>query len=153
MHRSGTSATARLLGQAGLDLGPSMMPERIDNPLGYYEDLAFYDLNVELLAAGIGDDPRLDPPWAFADRLDPSHLERLRPRAEELLAARSARDDAWGFKDPRTTVLLDFYDELIPAARYVFVYRPPWDVVASLLRTQYQPLHGRADLAVRAWVH
>ena len=103
-------------------------------------------------AAGVGDDPQHRPDWAFADRIVPGLLTPLRPRAEALLAARSVRGHAWGFKDPRTSVLLDFYDELVPDARYLFVYRAPWEVLTSLMSTQERSLQGRADLAVHAWM-
>ncbi len=152
MHRSGTSATARLLEQSGLDVGGRLLYPSLDNTLGYYEDVEFYDLNLALVAAGVGDDPRYSPDWAFADRIVPSRLEPLRPRAVELLAGRGARGRAWGFKDPRTTVLLDFYDDIVPEARYLFVYRAPWEVLASLMNTQQRLLHGRADVAVHAWM-
>jgi hypothetical protein len=151
MHRSGTSATARLLQLAGLDIGGRLMEPGLDNALGYYEDVDFFALNVDLIAAGVGDDPRFRPDWAFPERIDPAALAPLRPRAEALLAARSARGHAWGFKDPRASVLLDFYDELAPEARYLFVYRAPWEVLASLLHIHEHPLRGRADVAVRAW--
>ncbi len=152
MHRSGTSATARLLEQAGLDVGGRLLYPSLDNTLGYYEDVEFYELNLALVAAGVGDDPRYSPDWAFADRIVPSRLEPLRPRAVELLAGRGARGRAWGFKDPRTTVLLDFYDGIVPEAKYLFVYRAPWEVLASLMNTQQRLLHGRADVAVHAWM-
>ncbi len=151
MHRSGTSATARLLQHAGLDIGSDLLAPNLDNRLGYYEDLEFCDLNLALLAAGIEDAPEYRPDWAFADRIVPSRLAPLRPRAQELIAARHALGHAWGFKDPRTAVLLDFYDDLLPEARYLFVYRAPWEVLTSLMSTQQRPLHGRADVAVRAW--
>jgi len=152
MHRSGTSATARLLQHAGLDVGGRLMTPTLDNTLGYYEDLDFCELNLELVAAGVGDDPEHQPDWAYADLIVPERLAALRPRAAALLAGHGGRGHTWGFKDPRTAVLLDFYDDLVPDARYLFVYRPPWEVVSSLLRTRLRPLRGRADLAVRAWV-
>lgn len=151
MHRSGTSVTARLLALAGLDVGSDLLEPSVDNALGYYEDLEFCRLNLALLAAGVGDDPRHRPDWAFAEHLVPGRLEPLRPRAAALCAGRCARGRAWGFKDPRTTVLLDFYDELMPGARYLFVYRAPWEVLSSILSTQGRPLRGRADVAVKAW--
>jgi hypothetical protein len=151
MHRSGTSATARLLHRAGLDVGSRLMAARLDNPVGYYEDLEFSALNRALIAAGVGDDATCRPDWAFADRIVADRLAPLRPRAAALVAERRARGRAWGFKDPRTTALLDFYDDLVPDARYLFVYRAPWEVVESLLRTIERPFRGRADLAVHAW--
>jgi hypothetical protein len=152
MHRSGTSVTARLLEHAGLDLGGRLMPPGLDNPVGYYEDLDFYELNRALIAAGLAGQPERAPEWAHADRIDAARLAPLRPRGAALLAEHGAGPRPWGFKDPRTTMLLDFYDDLAPDARYVFVYREPWDVVASLFRSQERPLRGRADVAVAAWV-
>ena len=151
MHRSGTSATARLLHQAGLDLGHVFIDATLDNPLGYYEDRAFCDLNLRLLRAGL-EDPALEPDWAFPDRIDPGRLGSLVPRARALLEERAAADRTWGFKDPRTTVLLGFYDALVPDARHLFVYRAPWDVLRSLMETRLRPLHGRAGVALRAWM-
>jgi hypothetical protein len=152
MPRSGTSATARLLGAAGLDLGDDLMPPSEANRLGFYEDVQFYELNRALLAAGLGAAPELQPRWAYADRIDPSRLGGLRGRAQALMAERMARGRPWGFKDPRTTMLLDFYDSLEPRARYLFVYRAPWDVLDSLLRLEGGPLRGQAGLIVSAWV-
>jgi hypothetical protein len=152
MHRSGTSATARLLALAGLDVGGRLLGPHPDNPLGYYEDLAFCDLNLALVAAGVdhGVSDR-GPDWAHAHYVEPARLLPLRPRASALLAARRARGRAWGFKDPRATILLDFYDALAPDARYLFVYRAPWEVLDSLVRTHARPLQGRPDLAIQAW--
>ena len=151
MHRSGTSATARLMQRAGVDLGTRLLAPTLDNTLGYYEDVEFCDLNLALVAAGVGDDGQSHPDWAFADRIVPSRLAPLRPRAAKLMADRGEREHPWGFKDPRTAVLLDFYDDLAPDARYLFVYRAPWEVLTSLMSVQARPLHGRADVAVHAW--
>ncbi|MCW2526458.1 MAG: hypothetical protein JWM76_1318 [Pseudonocardiales bacterium] len=150
MHRSGTSVTARLLHDAGLDVGRHLLGPSVDNRVGYYEDLEFCDLNLDLISTGVGD-PQLQPDWAFPDRIKADRLVSLRPRAAELISARRRQGRAWGFKDPRTSVLLNFYDELAPDARYLFVYRSPWDVLTSLLGTQNRPLQGRADLAVQTW--
>ena len=51
MHRSGTSMVAKQLSQAGLFLGPdsALMPPASENPEGFFEHLAFVDLNDEEL--------------------------------------------------------------------------------------------------------
>lgn len=137
---------------AGLDLGGRLLGPHLDNPLGYYEDLDFCDLNLALVAASVnGGISDRRPDWAHAHHVEPARLLSLRPRAAALLAERRGRGRAWGFKDPRTTILLDFYDDLAPDARYLFVYRAPWEVLDSLARTHSRPLQGRADLAIHAW--
>src|SRR5215203_6517803 len=51
MHRSGTSMVAKLLQQAGLNLGDEadLMPPAAENPEGFYEHLEFGRLNDEVL--------------------------------------------------------------------------------------------------------
>jgi hypothetical protein len=153
MHRSGTSATARLLHTSGVDMGGRLLPANAANRLGYYEDAALVELNRRLLAAAVPDRPDVKPawPWLFPDALEPALLKPYRGELRDLLDERAGRGRAWGFKDPRTTILLDFYDSLLPEARYLFVYRSPWDVVDSLVRLGQRPFAGRVEVAIRAW--
>ena len=152
MARSGTSAATRLLQSAGLDVGDELIPANDDNKVGFYEDVSFVEFNQEVIAAGLAAEPGLRPRWMYAERIDPSLLEPLRGRAREMVESRGALGRPWGFKDPRTAALLDFWDEAAPGASYAFVYRPPWDVIDSMFRLTRRPLVGRADLAARTWV-
>ena len=152
MARSGTSAATRLLQSAGLDVGDELIPANDDNQVGFYEDISFVEFNQEVMAAGLAAEPELRPRWMYAERIDSELLEPLGGRAREMVAARGALGHPWGFKDPRTAALLDFWDAAAPGARYLFVYRPPWDVVDSMFRLSRRPLVGRADLAARTWV-
>ena len=152
MARSGTSAATRLLQSAGLHVGDELLPASDDNRVGFYEDVSFVEFNQEVIAAGLAAEPDLRPRWMYAERIDRSLLAPLSGRAREMVEARGALGRPWGFKDPRTVALLDFWDEAAPGARYVLVYRPPWDVVDSMFRLTRRPLVGRADLAARTWV-
>ena len=67
-----------------------------------------------------------------------------RAPAASLEAPGHRRDiDLWGWKDPRTSLLLTFWDSLLDEARYLFVYRHPVDVLSSLVR--------RRSFACFAW--
>lgn len=127
MHRSGTSLVASVLQQAGIDLGTDLLGPAIGNPRGHFEDLDFLRLQESWLeAAGLG--------ILVTDLgavLAPDETQR--ERAQELIALRREKEQ-WGFKDPRTTLYLDFWDQLLPTARYLFVYRHPLDVALSLDR-------------------
>ena len=48
MHRSGTSLVARLLAECGCFIGQpeDLMPPKPDNPEGFWELLAAFDINV-----------------------------------------------------------------------------------------------------------
>jgi hypothetical protein len=136
MHRSTTSLAASILADAGIHLGDDLMAAGSGNEAGHFEDNDFYLLHQRILAAnglsleGFTCVERIDVPPTAQDE------------AEALVARRRAASRPWGWKDPRTVLFLDFWAELLPEARWLFVVRPPWEVVDSLFR--------RGDTAFRA---
>ena len=154
MHRSGTSLTARLVRALGVDLGGRLLPADATNPFGYFEDLDFLELQRRLLrqcCAGLeGGWP--DWGWTPAGRLRPEPLASAGAEAAALVAGRGAAGALWGWKDPRTSLLLPFWDPLLPRARYLFVYRPPWEVAASIERTGHPAQAADPEFGVRAWL-
>ncbi|MFM1823626.1 MAG: hypothetical protein RI967_1892 [Planctomycetota bacterium] len=139
MHRSGTSLVAGLLAKAGVPLGDELLGANIHNPHGHHEDTAFLALHDRLLAANGTD-------WTLAGA--PADLEipeALRDEAARIVARRAgaARGAAWGWKDPRTTVFLPLWEELLPDLRVVVVFRRAATVAASLRRRRDPPLVHR----------
>ena len=67
MHRSGTSAITRALKVLGVELGDRLMPAaEDDNDTGYWEDVDFNALNIEMLCA-VGKDWFYTSPVTQAD--------------------------------------------------------------------------------------
>ncbi len=130
MHRSGTTLTARWLQASGLHIGNRLLSSRFThaNPEGnHFEDLDFLELHRTILR-----DNRLP----FNGFLTTEALEVRPPRmqrARDLIAAR-AHLPQWGWKDPRTCLLLDTWCDLLPEAKLLVAYRPYANVVDSLLR-------------------
>jgi len=128
MHRSGTSLTASLVASAGIDLGPELLGANAWNAAGHFEDLGILEFHRRALVAGgicaegYTATARGDVPAA------------LKPQADELLAERMRPGVAWGWKEPRTTLFLDFWQQRLPQARHLFVFRRPWEVADSLFR-------------------
>ncbi|MBM4430074.1 MAG: glycosyltransferase, partial [Chloroflexi bacterium] len=95
-----------------------------------------------------------DAPWTLQHLSVPPALER---QAEKLLAREFAGRALWGWKDPRTTLFLEFWARLLPSARWLFTVRRPAEVVASMLtrgdlrRCSANPLR-RASLALQLCV-
>jgi hypothetical protein len=134
--RSGTSATARVLNLLGVDLGPAetLAPAwEPDNARGYWEPLWMIELNDSLLAAagGTWDNPPALPPGWREDQQWAEMRERARAMTEERLGR--ARGP-WGWKDPRTTLLLPFWRSIYPDAGFVICVRAPQPAVKSLKR-------------------
>jgi hypothetical protein len=128
MHRSGTSMTAQMLQAAGLFIGERLMGSHPSNPKGHFEDLDFYDLTRAIIA----DNGFPDSGFACDVRISVS-ADRRR-QADELVASRRALGCPWGWKDPRSVLLLDFWKELLPEAHVLFTFRAPWEVMDSLYR-------------------
>jgi hypothetical protein len=134
MHRSGTSITARLLNVLGLDLGPSdsLMGPSPSNPTGHFEHLGFLEINEALLRrfGGSWDNPPALPPGWQQD----SVVQGLARQAAKLTEVMSVNGRSWGWKEPRTTVLLPFWRTIIPRLRYVICIRNPLEVANSLVQ-------------------
>lgn len=146
MHRSGTSLTASLLQGAGLCIGARLMGPYQGNEKGHFEDLDFFEFHKRALtAAGEHED-------GFVTAGRPQVAADLVPEAVALVADRRSRGRPWGWKDPRTTHFLDFWQELVPEARFLFVFRSPWEVVDSLIRRGDRPAQEDPSLAIRSWL-
>ena len=120
----------RLLHRCGLELGPEsdLMPPQADNPEGFWEHLRFVALNDELLAA-------LGGAWDLPPKPDESFtgqpLNPLRLKAR-LLIEGFAPANVWGWKDPRNSLTLPFWQDLLPGLRTLIVVRNPLEVAYSM---------------------
>ena len=133
MHRSGTSMAIRLLNVMGVYLGEEseLVPATADNPDGYWEHSGFVDVNEEILheLGGGWDLPvALPPGWRHDDRFAPVRL-----RADELVT-RFTNQESWGWKDPRNSLTLPFWQENVPQLKVVICLRHPLEVAVSLQR-------------------
>ena len=127
MHRSGSSAVTGLLQTAGLHIGTRLMEANFANIRGYFENLSFYQFHQAALSS------LKNNPNGYSLHSFPALLEPWTTRARELLQ-QEQQAGPWGWKDPRSVLFLNFWRELCPDARYVFLFRNPWCVVDSLYR-------------------
>src|SRR5262249_39762815 len=89
--------------------------------------------------------------WTENERLDRDRFQEFREPAQALIAGRVRSGRRWGWKDPRTTLLLDFWDALLDDPRYVLVYRFPWAVADSMQRLGVDIFLRHPDYAYRIW--
>lgn len=142
MHRSGTSLAASLLGRAGVEIGDRLLDASRANPRGFFEDIDFVEFHQRILKDR-GRTILVDESFTF----EPTAAES--ERADELVAQRSGKV-LWGWKDPRTSLFLDFWDLRIDDARYLFLFRHPLDVLLSLLRRGDADALGVTE-GIQAW--
>jgi hypothetical protein len=125
MHRSGTSAAARVVNLLGVPLlaADDLLPADEVNPRGYWESERLLRANDELLEAAGGSWSY--PPARF--EWEPAAVERARAELGSLFSGE------WVWKDPRACVTLPFWREAFSGSWAVLlVLRDPREVAASL---------------------
>ncbi|MEG4585013.1 glycosyltransferase [Microcoleus sp. MOSTC5] len=148
MHRSGTSLTASLFQEVGVDIGKKLVGPADGNVKGHFENVDFVEFHKSVLRShGI-------------DELGCTFETTIPVPAKYVEIAKRAIDQNqqthkhWGWKDPRTTLFWDFWLTLLPEANFICVYRSPWEVVDSLYRRGTDvSLLQNPEMAVKMWVH
>jgi hypothetical protein len=147
MHRSGTSLIASMLVDSGVHLGHNLLGPSSGNSQGHFEDTDILEFHRNvLLANGIVSE-------GYTTQLQIPVPESLKCRAASLVAARTGSQTPWGWKEPRTTLFLDFWSQLLPKACYLFMFRRPWEVIDSLLRRNETTFHWNPSFAIDVWTH
>ncbi len=146
MHRSGTSLTASILQSAGVHIGRRLMDSTEFNQKGYFENLDFFEFHLDAFRSlSVNIDG-----WTLQDNLEIE--DQFVDRAKELIEKNSL-SSIWGWKEPRTTLFLEFWAKLLPEAKFLLVYRSPWEVADSLYRRQDEIFQAQPELAIKYWQH
>ena len=146
MHRSGTSLTASLLQKTGVDIGKRLVGAEYGNIKGHFENADFVEFHKSVFQF-----QGIDNLGCTFQREVPVPDE-YQEQAHQLIAQQ--KSPMWGWKDPRTTLFLNFWDQLLPDAKYIFIYRSPWEVVDSLYRRATDDtLLEHPEIAVQMWIH
>ena len=139
MHRSGTSAIARILGILGCDLPQNLIDPHPSNERGFWESPDIVEVNKDILvSAGTKlEEWRADEWRAFDPRwYDSPQTERFHDRAQAVLERQFGDSRLFVIKDPRICRLLPFWIETLARfdARPLIVspIRNPLDVAESL---------------------
>lgn len=145
MHRSGTSATARLINMMGAYFAPEGMalPPDVDNPKGFWERRDVMRINDALLTL---QDCRWDRPahWRFKEAANVP--EKLHADMRQLVLHMDAFRP-WFIKDPRMCLTLPAWRPLLEAPVAVIVYRDPLEIAVSLHKRNQLPM----DVGMALW--
>lgn len=133
MHRSFTSLTSSILMELGINMGKSSIPPDIRNPEGYFEDDDFLYFDQGVCHTLIPESNSSFPEWGWSadSKINLKVLKEYEECAKKLIYDRR-KFRMWGWKDPRTSFLLDLWNKVVPNANYIFVYRNPSEVYESI---------------------
>ena len=141
MHRSGTSAVARLLSLAGGALPVNLLGIGAGNETGHWEPQRIIDYNGGVLAAF---DAQWDSPFGLgmsASRR--TVLDNYIEGAQKLIREEYADQRLIVLKEPRISLLVDLWIAACEAEQYkckfVIMVRNPVEVAASLRRRNGMP--------------
>jgi len=144
MHRSGTSMFTRALNILGLELGdPShLLGAAEDNKNGFWENVFFLNINIEILRRIGVNTNGFDTTDALLGTAQ--KIELLDPSLDTIdLINRYINDNLehpiWGWKDPRTVLLFPFWLKLLMKLGYndirpAIIVRNPIDTAHSLIK-------------------
>ncbi|MGV3580260.1 hypothetical protein [Brevundimonas sp.] len=143
MHRSGTSAVARVLNLLGCDISHNLLEANEFNERGYWEDPYFLDLNERMFqSAGLA--------WNSWESVSDDWYASAKPaqfRKEAISLVKEKFGDSSLFviKDPRIARLLPFwrgvFEEMGIAVKAVVPLRKPAEVAASLQKRDRLNFH------------
>jgi hypothetical protein len=126
MHRSGTSVIAGVVETLGVFMGSRKLGKSKANPLGHFEDLDFLYLNESILKS-IGCSWDRPPTEELVLKLE-GKFERI----PKLIEKRNSKHEIWGWKDPRTSVLIDLYFPYLSNPYFIVCRRKNVAVAKSL---------------------
>jgi len=126
-------------------MGQSLVGAMQGNRLGHFEDIEFVQFHDRML--------RNNHAHMYAPPKRMKYPSSARNVASAMLSERSRANETWGWKDPRTSLFLEFWHSIDPEIRYVFLYRDPYTVIDSLLRRGTdRRLRLMPWLAATAWL-
>lgn len=133
MHRCGTSVVSRALKVYGLKHGDNLITG-FDNEKGHWEDRDLAVINERLLTY-------IDKSWCSMASVTSEETKKLLEselcqEAEDLLKKKIDAYTSFGFKDPRTTILLEFWHQIFSNLNItpviILAIRKPTAVITSL---------------------
>lgn len=165
MHRSGTSMFTRIINLMGVELGNPLLPAGPANTLGYWENQYFLDIDMKALVHlnchehGFAPEDRLlEVAKASSKLVAPPALSQ---HVEQYIETHF-QHGIWGWKDPRTVLLMPFWENLLASLGYhqlrpMIIIRGPGPCVRSMSKTGYVDQAAQrwglsvAELSLEAW--
>jgi hypothetical protein len=144
MHRSGTSMLTKFIEESGIFIGKK-------NKMGPNKEAFFFQrINEWMLFQKGASWDNIDNLKFHSEFTNDNLIKVVKDRLQSIIHTRNYLhfrdiifkgnlmecDLNWGWKDPKTTILLDVWSKIFPDAKIVHIYRNPIDVACSLLERE-----------------
>lgn len=114
------------LNACDINMGENMIGAMRGNMRGHFEDSDIVQLHDDILT---------DNRCHMYSPKQPLNISADRKaQAEAIIRNKLSTPSACGWKDPRSTLFLDFWQEVLPDCKFVLLYRDPFSVIDSLRR-------------------
>ncbi|MFD1981322.1 hypothetical protein ACFSOZ_01190 [Mesorhizobium newzealandense] len=138
MHRSGTSALARVLSFLGASLPRNLNPAGLGNVTGHWEPEGAVRLNDEIL--GLAETPENDVHGPSGEWLQGPAAQAFVDRLKDLITDEYGDDPLFVLKDPRISLLFPLWRAALAKLEIrcvaVVISRNPVEVALSLAKRQ-----------------
>ncbi|MBB6408650.1 sulfotransferase family protein [Mesorhizobium sangaii] len=138
MHRSGTSALARMLSFLGASLPRNLNPAGLGNEIGHWEPEAAVRLNDQIL--DLAETPLNDVQGPSSEWLHSPAAQGFVDRLKDLIADEYGNDPLFVLKDPRISLLFPLWRAALAKLEIrcaaVVISRNPMEVALSLAKRQ-----------------
>jgi len=126
MHRSGTSLMSSYFEACGINMGENMVGATRGNIRGHFEDTEFVQLHDDILAE--------NHCHMYSSKNYLSITATHEEQAISIINEKQNNSSSFGWKDPRSTLFLDFWLNILPECKFVLLYREPFSVMDSMRR-------------------
>jgi len=152
MHRSGTSLAAMWLNSCGIDFAQNQLGgARPFNKKGHYEDTRLVKLHSLVIKNHV---PK-SKGWIVTKDIAFAFSKEHKDVARIIILSYAKSGGVWGWKDPRMSMVLESWKELIPDLKMIMIWRSADAVVRSLLKRSHGTGSENAKLsliqAIRSW--
>ena len=134
MHRSGTSLVTKFLEIFNINIGSDFSSPRSDNPTGFYEDMSFFRVNMNLLELN-----KIE----WNEILNPLNLN-LKTKTEKInfwlsdIEQKVKFNCNFAFKDPRSILFINFWNSFFKKknyfVRFLYCFRHPYLISKSIMK-------------------
>lgn len=128
MHRSGSSLFANWIQNCGLYIGSELLEAASSNKFGHFEDMDFLSIHIDELKRN-----NLNTSGLYGNLENITISSQFHTRAKELIQQRNSYN-IWGWKEPRSTLFLNEWKELIPNLKVIVLQRDRSKIVSSLYK-------------------